>query len=285
MKVLVTGATGFVGNHVVNELLKRDFEVIATSIMDSDDAKKFSWFEKVKYISWDLNKPNQNFFEFFEEPELMIHLAWEGLSDYKNLIHIEKNLFSNYFFVKNMVEGGLKNMAVIGTCLEYGMQEGCLKEDMITNPRLPYPLAKDTLRKFIEELNKKYEFDFKWIRLFYLYGSGQSPKSILSQLDKALENNEEVFNMSLGEQQRDYLPVDKVAEYIVKISAQNKVNGIINCCSGKPVSIKELVEDHLKKRNRKIKLNLGYYPYTDYEPMSFWGNVSKLNKILKKTII
>jgi len=279
-RVLVTGATGFIGNYVINELLKRDFQVIATSILSYEETKKFNWIDKVKYIQWDLNNLNQNFFEFFKQPDLLIHLSWEGMSDLKNPVHITNNLFSSYFFIQNIIENGLKDLVVIGTCLEYGIKNRCLDEDMKSEPIISYSLAKDVLRKFINELKKKHEFNFKWIRLFYIYGKGQSPNSILSQLDKALENNRETFNMSGGEQIRDYLPVEKVAEYIVKISIQKEINGIINCCSGKPISIKDLVENHLKKKNRQIKLNLGYYPYPDYEPMEFWGDCKKLNKIL-----
>jgi len=281
MKVLVTGATGFIGNYVIEELLKlKECEIIATSIDPVDKVKKFRWFMDVKYIPQDLNVDNENYFTFFEEPDLLIHLSWEGLPNYNELFHIEINLFKNYIFLKNMIENGLTNLISTGTCLEYGMINGCLSENLKTNPTTPYSLAKDTLRKFIEELNKKYSFNFKWIRLFYMYGKGQSPKSILSQLDHALDNNEKIFNMSGGEQLRDYLPVEKVAEYIVKISMQNKINGIINCCGGKPISIRNLVENYLKNRDKTIKLNLGYYPYPVYEPMAFWGDNTKLKSIL-----
>jgi dTDP-6-deoxy-L-talose 4-dehydrogenase (NAD+) len=113
-----------------------------------------------------------------------------------------------------------------------------------------------------------------------MYGKGQSPNSILSQLEAAIENGDKVFNMSGGEQIRDYLPVEKVAEYIVRISLQDKVSGVINCCSGKPISIRKLVEDYLKEKNKKIELNLGHYPYPDYEPMAFWGDNYKLKQII-----
>ncbi len=120
------------------------------------------------------------------------------------------------------------------------------------------------------------------MRLFYMYGEGQNPKSLLSQLDDALTNGETSFNMSGGEQLRDYLPVEKVAEYIVKISLQKKVLGVINCCSGKSISIKKLVKDYLKSKNKSIELNLGHYPYPDYEPMNFWGDTTKLMEIMKQ---
>ena len=178
-----------------------------------------------------------------------------------------------------MIEGGCKNIVVIGTSLEYGMQSGPLKEDLETKPNNPYALAKDNLRKYLTYLQTCYDFDLKWIRPFYMFGEGQSSNSILSQLKTAIENSEKAFDMSGGEQLRDYLPVEKVAKYIVKISLQNKISGIINCCSGQPISIKELVQNYLKENNKTIKLNLGHYPYPDYEPMAFWGDNKKLNKI------
>jgi len=183
-----------------------------------------------------------------------------------------------------MIEHGLKDLTVTGTCLEYGLQNGCLSEELDTNPITPYGLSKDTLRKILELLIEKYDFSFKWIRLFYNKGKGQSKHSLLSKLDFALDNEEKVFNMSGGEQLRDYLPIEKVAEYICKIALQEKKTGIINCCSGKPVSIRNVVEEHLEKRKKKIKLNLGYYPYPDYEPLAFWGDNNKLKYILNNEL-
>jgi nucleoside-diphosphate-sugar epimerase len=279
MRVLVTGATGFIGSYVVKQLLKQSCEII-TSSRDPHKARLCEWFSRVKYIPYSLNDTKENLFDFFLCPDLLIHLAWEGLPNYKDLIHIEKNLFLNYQFLKTMIEYGLKSLVVTGTCFEYGMQSGVLNEAMVAMPNNPYGLAKDTLRKFLVHLQDKIDFEFKWIRLFYMYGRGQAPSSILSQLDKALENEETSFNMSGGEQLRDYLPVEKVAEYIVKIAMQNKVHGIINCCSGVPVSIRTLVEDYLEKKQKHIHLNLGHYPYPDYEPMAFWGDRSSLDQLL-----
>lgn len=283
MKVLVTGAAGFVGRYVVNELLRHEHHVIATS-RNMSKARPYEWFSQVQYIPCDLNVVQENFFQFFQQPELLIHLAWEGLPNYKEIFHLERNLPNNYFFLKNMVENGLGKVVVTGTCLEYGMQSGALKEDLETKPDNPYGLAKDTLRKFLEQLQKEIDFELKWVRLFYIYGKAQNPNSILSQLDRALEDGETSFNMSGGEQLRDYLPVEKVAEYIVKIADQDKVCGIINCCSGKPISIRKLVEDYLKKKQKSIHLNLGYYPYPDYEPMVFWGDDKKLKLALEDNV-
>ncbi|MGN6353567.1 MAG: NAD-dependent epimerase/dehydratase family protein [Parafilimonas sp.] len=281
MKILVTGATGFIGNYVIKELLKYDAEIIATSL-NGEKAKQQSWFNSVKYIQFDFTQfdPKVNYFLFFNKPDVLIHLAWEGLPNYKSEFHLTENLTKHKALLENLIQHGLKNLTITGTCLEYGIQEGCLSEDMPAKPDNTYAIAKNNLRNYIELLQQIFSFSFKWIRLFYMYGKGQSPTSLLSQLDKALQDGDTVFNMSGGKQIRDYLPVTTVAETIVKLALQRKVEGIINCCSGKPVAIKDFVENYLHEIGKTIKLNLGYYPYTNYEPMHFWGSTKKLNKAL-----
>jgi nucleoside-diphosphate-sugar epimerase len=282
-KVLVTGATGFIGNYVVNELLRQSFTVIATSL-NEEKVKKISWFSGVKYIPFDLGSfdDKKDYFEFFHQPDIMIHLAWEGLPNYKSSFHTEVNLPRHFSFLSNLLRNGLKDLTVTGTCLEYGMQEGCLSESTPCFPANPYAIAKDKLRKQLEELRKEFAFSLKWVRLFYMYGKGQNPNSLLSQLDKALISGEKQFNMSGGEQVRDFLPVEKVAEYIVGISMQRDVTGIINCASNQPITVKQFVENYLQTIHRSIILNLGHYPYPDYEPMRFWGDNIRLKKILNE---
>lgn len=283
MKILITGATGFIGNHLIYELLKDKSNIIIATSRNKNKAQTKSWYNKVKYIEYDIssNSVNIDLYKYFSKPDILIHLSWKGLPRYNNSIHIEENIFSNYNFIKNLTSNGLKNITVTGTCFEYGMINGMLSEDMNTQPSNSYAIAKDTLRRMIEELKKNYEFSFKWIRLFYMYGKGQSENSLFSLIDNAIRNKNKEFNMSGGEQLRDYLSIEDVALNIVQISKQNNVNNIINCCSGQPISILNLVESYLEKKEYKLKLNLGYYPYPDYEPMAFWGKTTKLESIKK----
>lgn len=280
-KILVTGATGFVGDYVLKELLNKNYTVIATysSLQKASDRE---WFQKVKFIPFNLNEMNEStdYYRYFERPDALIHLAWEGLPNYKDDFHITKNLPGQKAFLQNIIKNGLKDLTITGTCFEYGMKEGCLSEEMECEPANPYAIAKNELRKHLEEICMHYQCNFKWVRLFYMYGKGQSPKSLISQLDKALENGDAVFNMSGGVQMRDFLPVEKVAVNLVSIATQNNVTGIINCCSGIPVSVKDFVQQYLKANNKTIQLNLGYYPYADYEPMQFWGDTKKLKTII-----
>lgn len=280
-KVLVTGATGFIGNHVIAELIRHGCRVVATSV-NEEKAKAQNWFSVVKYLPFNFDDFNNdiNYYTFFDKPDLMIHLAWEGLPNYKESFHTEKNLPAQKAFLMNLIENGLTDITITGTCFEYGMKDGMLSEDMPTEPANPYAIAKDELRKWLEARQASFPFHLKWVRLFYMYGEGQSPKSLISQLEKALENGETEFRMSGGEQVRDFLPITKVAAYIVKIALQQKIEGIINCCSGEPVKVKDFVAEYLKERNKNISLHLGYYPYADYEAMRFWGDDSKLKQVI-----
>jgi nucleoside-diphosphate-sugar epimerase len=280
MRVLVTGATGFIGNYVVQELLKLNVQVIATSASEAK-AKKKPWFTSVTYVTHDIySMEKENLFEKFKSPNFLIHLAWGNLINFKSPDHIDKELPAHKLFLENLIANGLHDLTVIGTCLEYGMQEGCLTEDMECMPTIAYPIAKHNLRLYLETYKLKYNFSLKWIRLFYMYGDGQAEKSILPSLDRAIANREEVFNMSKGDQMRDYLSINEVSRNIVTFALQRKIYGVINCCSGKPISLRKLVTDHLNRVNKKIKLNLGYYPYSDYEPMRFWGSTNKSKTIL-----
>src|SRR3546814_2015436 len=94
-----------------------------------------------------------------------------------------------------------------------------------------------------------------------MHGPGQNPNSLLAQLDRAIDRGEEQFNMSGGEQLRDYLPVQVVALRLAALVSRPEHEGTFNICHGEPTSVRRLVETHIKMRQADIALNLGYYPY------------------------
>lgn len=275
MKILVTGATGFVGRHLVTALLGRGHEVTALA-RDESKARTLPWFEQVQFVACDIHAPlNDDQRQFFAAHDVLAHLAWSGLPNYKSLFHIDRNLPADFTFLKSLVEAGLGHVLVTGTCFEYGMQSGCLDEELETSPANPYALAKDSLRKLLQTLQKTQPFRLQWARLFYMYGEGQNPNSLLAQLDRSLSAGDAQFNMSGGEQLRDYLSVDDVAQCLVGLIEHADADGVFNVCSGRPVSVRKLVEQHIAARAAAIELRLGHYPYPDHEPMEFWGSNRK----------
>ena len=279
MKILVTGATGFVGHHVVNWLVDNNYEVIASGT-DTNKASQYPWFKDVKFIPCDYFKENHNYYDFFGKPDVLIHLSWKGLPNYMDRFHIEENLPAEMRLLKSFAESKHTKIVVTGTCYEYGLVNGCIAEDHPTNPVTVYGLAKDTLRRYLEFLSKDYGISWNWIRLFYLYGEGQNPKSLLSQLNAAIVRGDKEFPMSGGEQLRDYLPVEKVAEYICRIALSSE-NGVVNCCSGNMISVRRLVEENIAMLGANIRLKLGVYSYPTYEGMAFCGDNRLLNEVLQ----
>ncbi|HNV70941.1 MAG TPA: NAD-dependent epimerase/dehydratase family protein [Candidatus Ozemobacteraceae bacterium] len=277
-RTLVTGATGFIGRHLVPQLLDAGQEVIACGTEPAEQLA-FPWLKRVQYVSCDINEPRDDWFERLHRPTRLVHLAWPGLPNYRELFHIEKNLPAAYAFIKSFVQDGVSDITVTGTCFEYGKQEGELSEDSPALPVTAYAMAKDALRRFLEVLRSHCPFSLKWVRLFYLYGEGQAAGSILAQLRSAIQKRESEFRMSGGEQLRDYLPVEIVAQYLSRIATAPNFSGIVNCCSGAPISIRRLVEQHVRAANSDIRLHLGYYPYSDYQPMAFWGSVKRLHSL------
>ena len=277
MRVLVTGATGFVGRHVVPQLLQRGHTVTAVA-RDEAKARQFNWFDSIRFAACDIHRSASNQMGSFVAQDAVIHLAWPGLPNYGSAFHVEKNLPGSYRFLKSLVEAGVRQVLVTGTCGEYGLQSGALSEDIPPAPVTQYALAKDTLHKYLQALQQQHRYVLQWARLFYMYGPGQHANSLLSQLDSALDRGDAIFNMSGGEQLRDYLPIEDVAFRLVSLLEHPDCAGTINICSGEPISVRRLVMQHLTKRGRDIQLNAGYYPYLEYEPMAFWGDCTKYSR-------
>jgi nucleoside-diphosphate-sugar epimerase len=274
LKIAVTGASGFIGRHVVGELERRGLS--ATLAGRSSPSTRSTH----RHVKLDLRALPADVFRVLGEPDTVIHLAWSGLPNYKSAHHVNDELPAQYAFLERVVNGGLKNLLVAGTCLEYGMQSGALREDQSTAPVTQYGIAKDSLRTRLQDLQRSSPFSLTWARLFYSYGEGQAPTSILPQLRAAVARGDQTFNMSGGEQVRDYLPVTTIAEYLVSLATNGRSNGIVNVCSGRPVTLREQVEEWIEANNWLIELNLGHYPYLDYEPMEFWGDRAKLDRVL-----
>ena len=272
VKVLVSGASGFIGKQVVQFLQGLGQWRILTSGRNEEKLKELG----ADYIVYDINQEHHHCYDRLGRPEVLIHLAWEGLPQYQESFHLDRNLINHYRFLQSMVAQGLPSLTVTGTCYEYGLQNGCLREEMPANPTTCYGLAKDVLRRRLAALQKEHPFRLRWLRLFFMHGPGQPARTLMGQVDQALAAGQESFDMSSGEQLRDYLPAPEVAALIAKVALQTRHDGIFNVCSGQPISVRRLVEEHIAAKRGRLRLNLGVYPYPDHEPLAFWGDPDRL---------
>ncbi|MFJ5300320.1 NAD-dependent epimerase/dehydratase family protein [Pseudomonas sp. NPDC088368] len=278
-KVLLTGATGFVGRHLASALLERGFQVRAVA-RNVDVVRRMPWFADVEWVAADLHGEGLDIAALTDGISALAHLAWPGLPNYGGLFHFERNLPADYAFIRQVVEAGVKHVMVTGTCFEYGLQSGALDEDLVAQPANPYGLAKNTLRLFLESLARQHPFTLQWARLFYLHGEGQNPNSLLASLERAIDENAVSFDMSAGEQLRDYLPITTAARHLAALLQHPEFSGVVNISSGQPVSVRRLVEQRLKDSGASLSLNLGAFGYSAHEPMAFWGNCERLQQIL-----
>lgn len=276
--VLVTGAGGYIGRFVVKTLLDYGIQVLAvdfnTEYID----------QRAKKIEFNIFGDYENVFEELGSPDVCLHMAWRDGFVHNADSHMQF-LYSHYKFVKGMIEGGLKHVAVMGTMHEIGYYEGEIDENTPTNPHSLYGIAKNSLRQSLSLLVQEKDVVFQWLRAFYIYGDDSKSKSIFSKIIQAEEEGKEVFPFTTGKNKYDFITIDQLAEQISYSIMQTEVTGIINCCSGQPVSLKDKVEEFLAKNNFKIKLNYGAFPERPYDSPGIWGSNKKINQILNKTII
>ena len=276
MKVAVTGATGFVGRHVVSALLARGVEVVAATRKPNQTETLDS---SLTIVSIDIADP-VNAFARMGRPDVLLHLAWGGLPNFRSEAHIENELPLQIRFLDACADSGLKRLVVTGTCLEYGMQSGCLDEKIQTAPITSYGQAKDRLRVHLEKLTNDGGPELTWARLFYLYGPGQASTSLYSQLRTAVSSGATEFPMSPGDQQRDFLPIETAAAHLIALAIDSPDAGVVNICSGVPRAVSALTHDWLLEWGADITLKPGVYPYPDFEPHAFWGCTKKLDTLL-----
>lgn len=277
MKVAVVGASGFLGRHLVPALLARGADVVAASrTPDALDATHV----RLRKLRIDIADAEAAYARL-GEPDVLLHLAWGGLPNYRSAVHLQQELPKQVAFLEACAREGLQRLVVAGTCLEYGMRDGCLEEDFPTAPVTAYGEAKDRLRLHLQTSDAAAGVQLTWLRLFYLYGPGQSPTSLYSQLRAAVESGADEFAMSPGDQQRDFLPIETAAALISRLVLDAPAAGVVNLCSGVPKPVISMVHERLREWGANLQLKTGVYPYPDYEPLAYWGSTRKLDSLLE----
>lgn len=274
MKILVTGANGYIGTGVVKSLLSLKQDVVATdfSVGGIDSGAK-----SVVCNLFEIENP----YEYFDKPDVVLHLAWRNGFVHNSDTHLG-DLPNHYHFLSKMVEAGVKKIIALGTMHEIGFWEGRIKDDTPCNPMSLYGISKNALRESLELICKQKNTMFQWIRGYYIVGNSEKGASIFSKITTAEKEGKTEFPFTTGRNQYDFIDYDEFCNQIANVTINNEVLGIINCCSGVPESLASRVERFIKDNNYKIKLNYGAFPDRPYDSLAVWGDNTKIKKILKQ---
>ena len=276
-KVWVTGAGGYIGQHVVTALC--DFGAEVTGVgrhLESLDPR-------AKIIKRDIFDGDKDIFVSLGSPDVCIHMAWNDGFVHNSDAHMG-NLSAHYRFIRDMTDGGLKQLAVMGTMHEVGYWEGAIDENTPCNPISMYGIAKDALRRSTFLMLQDKDVCLQWLRAYYIYGDDTRAVSIFGKILQAAQSGQTHFPFTTGKNLYDFIHVDELAKQIAAAAMQTEVDGIINCCSGTPMSLAEKIESYIKEHELNITLDYGRYPDRPYDSPGVWGNAEKINLIMAHSL-
>ena len=284
MKVLVTGSSGYIGRHVVGELLKRGHSVIASDM--ALDAY-YVGDTRVTQTQENIFSGAPDIYERLGRPDVLIHLAWEAGFVHNSPVHMQK-LSNHVRFLMDMINGGLTDLAIMGSMHEVGFYEGAVTADTPCKPLSLYGVAKNALRQSMIIESGSKNFRLYWLRAYYIYGDDQRGSSIFAKITQAASEGKKTFPFTTGQSKYDFIHIDELAHQIVASATQDRekpdqlITGVINVCSGKSISLAEQVETFIRENGYDIKLEYGVFPDRPYDSKEIWGDDGLIREILAK---
>ncbi|MDO4571288.1 MAG: NAD(P)-dependent oxidoreductase [Planctomycetia bacterium] len=271
MRVLLTGASGLIGQYAVRPLIESGCEVFCvSSSLPTHDAGRRHWIhadllslhsikEVISYVS----------------PTHLLHFAWETkaqtyLEDRSNFDW----LHSSFELLKQFYSHGGTRAVCAGTCFEYGFKNEPLREDMALNPTSTYAKCKNILRQTAELYAEKMGFSFAWGRIFYTYGEHEQPERLVPHLIENLSKNRPVSIRS-PQLVKDYLFAGDVAAAFVALLSSD-ATGCFNICSGIPIKVGDLATEIARHYGREDLLEFQNEPTS--QPPMILGDNSRLVK-------
>lgn len=277
-RVLVTGAGGYIGRHVVQALLLAGADV--TAVVRPGGAGRVPAGAQV--VELDLLASGAEFSSILDPaPDAVIHLAWEAGFAHNSPVHMLK-LSEHFRFLNASVEAGTKRLAVLGTMHEVGRHEGAITAETPTNPLSLYGIAKDALRKssFLAFSDK---VTLQWLRAYYIYGDDRNNQSIFTKLLEAADAGKTEFPFTSGKAKFDFIHVEELGRQIATAALQDELRGVVNVGSGAPVSLGEHVERFISENNLDIALQYGAFPDRPYDSKEIYGDATDILDLMARS--
>lgn len=265
-KVLVTGATGFVGRQVVRALDGQGISLIPVVRAGKDGL--LSGVERVDRIitTPDLFAEDEAWWEAqCQGADLIIHAAWytEPGKYLQSALNMDC-LIGSIRLARGAAKAGVRRFVGIGTCAEYDQGHGVLTVDTALKPSTPYAAAKAALFLALSHWLPSQTVSFAWCRLFYLYGEGEDERRLVPYIRRQLVKGEPA-ELTSGTQIRDFMDVVDAGTIIAEVALIDRI-GPVNICSGVPVTVRQLAERIADEYGRRDLLKFGARPDNLFDP-------------------
>ena len=278
MRVFVTGASGFIGKHVIKSLSSAGHKIIASRLRSAKTGNNQS---NIKWLYGDL-ADIESFKHLLKNfnPDVLIHLAWEGIPNYSKSIS-KKNLENSIYLIDYILDNTTcKKILVSGSCWEYGKNNGiCYESDRVIIDSY-FTWAKHSLHQYLSLKCIEDGVILNWFRIFYIYGPGQREKSLIPTLIKSISKSE-IPQINTPNNKNDFIYVEDVAEAFARAVEVDLPSGVYNVGSGygsKVYDVCRIVEKELlgsENISSKVLENS-----TQVEGLNFWSEMSKTKQAL-----
>lgn len=278
LRIMITGATGFIGSRVVRGLLGEGCEVIALVRHTGSTERLQELAEVATIVRGDFHDPSTWERRLGElRPTAVVHLAWHtSPGQYRNDPGNLTDLTSSLRLLERAQNWGCSRFVGVGTCLEYDTRCGYLSESVPLAPTSLYASCKAALYFAASSWARNRGLSFAWARLFYQYGPGEDPRRLIPSVVNALLTGRQIA-LTSGMQVRDYLHVDDVASAITKL-VLGRAQGAFNVGSGRPIRIRDLAKIVERQVGRHDLLRVGDLPDPEDEPPFICANNARLRE-------
>lgn len=273
MRIMITGASGFVGRQVVSSLVRRGVDVIAVSRRPPGADRQVTWLQA------DLLSEESVATVAAVRPDIIVHLAWivehgKFWTSPLNLAWVAASLR----LAQAAAETGVKRFVTTGTCYEYAWPEDSDCEENATPivPSTVYGVSKDATRRVLSAYFDERGLSFAWARLFFLYGPGEGPNRLVPSICRALVA-EKPAPCSRGLVVRDFMDVRDAGSAIADV-ALSPVTGDINIAASEAVSIADVAQKLGHIAGRPDLIRLGELPDRVGEPPRITATGTRLRK-------